>query len=77
MTEHHGSVHALGRLLGEVEQLLKHPSVAVELGRAGVNASIALLAVQGVAAYVQGNEVSALDDLGTAVDEIRARRQRR
>ncbi len=56
---------------------MKQPSVALELGRRCVNTSIALIAVQGVAAYLEGNEVRAMDDLGTAAEEIRTRRQRR
>ena len=72
-----GSVHALSRLLADVEGLLKQPTVGIELARRGVNTSIALLAVQGVAAYLEGNERRASDDLRTVADEIRARRERR
>jgi hypothetical protein len=72
----HGSVAAVARLLREIEGLLKHPSVTVELGHRGVNASITLLAVQGLLAYIQGDRRQAYDDLTTATEEIRARLDR-
>jgi hypothetical protein len=76
MSQHHGSVAAVARLLRDIEALLKHPSVTVELGHRGVNASITLLAVQGLTAYVEGNRRQALDDLATATEEIRTRLER-
>lgn len=76
MGEHYGSVATLTRLLGEVEALLKESSVALELGRRGVNTSIALVATQGLAAYVEGNFRRASEDLGTAAEEIESRRER-
>lgn len=77
MVDYIGSVHAVSRLLTEVESLLKQPSVAFELGKRRVNTSIALLAVQGIVAYMNGDERRASDDLETAVEEIKARRARR
>ena len=64
------------RLLGEIESLLKHPSVAIDLGRHGINASIAILAAQGLTAYVEGNRVRAQEDFATAAEEIRTRMER-
>ena len=75
--DHLGSIHTLSRLLTEVEDLLKQPSIAFELGKRGVNMSIALLAVQGTNAYLQGDERRASEDLATAAEEIKARQQRR
>ena len=72
-----GSAHALRRLLADCADLLKQPTVGHELARAGVNTSIALLAVDGVSAYLNGDERRASDDLRTAADEIQARRERR
>lgn len=77
MAEHFGSAAILTRLLGEVEALLKQPSVEVELSRRGVNSSIALIATQGLAAYFEGNLRRAADDLGTAAEEITARSSKR
>lgn len=75
--ERHGSAKAAVRLLREVETLLKHPSIAMELGRGGVNTSIALLAIQGVEAYLEGNRRRAAEDLTTAAEEIFARMEQR
>ena len=77
MTEQHGAAAAMMRLLGEVEALLKEPSAAMELAKRGINTSIALVATQGLAAFLDGNTRRAIDDLETAVDEIRARLERR
>ena len=77
MVETHGSAAALTRLLDEVVDLLKQPSVGMELGRRGVNTSIALIATQGLIAYIEGNRIRAADDLGTAAEEIEARSERR
>jgi hypothetical protein len=73
MTEPQNSRGAALRLLQDVEALLKNPQLALDFARGGVNTSIALIAVQGLAAYLDGNKSRAADDLGTAVDEIRAR----
>ena len=77
MAEHHGSAAALGRLFDEIETLLKEPRIGLELGRQGVNTSIMLLAIQGIAAYVRGDSRQASEDLLTAAEEIRARNERR
>jgi hypothetical protein len=76
MAEHYGSARAVARLLREIEALLKHPSVGIELGQRGVNASIAILAVQGLTAYVEGNRKQAHDDFATVAEEILARIER-
>lgn len=47
--------------------------MALDFGRHGVNTSLALLAVQGLIGYFEGDKVRAADDLGTVADEIRAR----
>lgn len=73
MAEHHGTVATLNQLFQEIEALLKEPRIGMELGRGGVNTSIALLAVQGVSAYVAGNTQQASEDLSTAAEEIRSR----
>jgi hypothetical protein len=77
MVERYGSAATAVRLLRDVESLLKHPSVAMELGRGGVNTSIALLAIQGVEAYLEGNRRRAAEDLTTAAEEILARMEQR
>lgn len=76
MAEHHGTVATLTQLFDEIESLLKEPRIGMELGRRGVNTSIALLATQGLGAYLTGNARQASDDLLTAAEEIRSRSQR-
>ena len=73
MTEQRGSSAAAVGLLEEVEALLKDARLAIDFSRTGVNTSIALVTVQGLIAYLEGNKVRAVDDLSTAADEIRAR----
>jgi len=73
MSQHLGTARTLGQLLAEVEALLKEPRLGMDLGRHGVNVSIALIATQGLAAYIQGNQRRAAEDLGTAAEEIEAR----
>jgi hypothetical protein len=59
--------------LEALEQLLKDPEVAPLLAAAHVNASLALTAVQGLLAYVQGDKVAAAEDFEVVAEEIRAR----
>jgi hypothetical protein len=73
VTEQRGSSAAAVGLLEEVEALLKDARLAIDFSRKGVNTSIALVTVQGLIAYLEGNKVRAVDDLSTAADEIRAR----
>ncbi|MCA9627249.1 MAG: hypothetical protein KC766_06270 [Myxococcales bacterium] len=75
MTERHGTIATLDRLLGDAEALLKERHGVAELARRGLNASIALIAVQGLRAYFEGRTRQAVDDLSTAADELRARNQ--
>lgn len=77
MSEQHDSCGALIRILRDAEGLLKTPQLALDFSRRGVNTSLALLAVQGLISYFEGNKARAADDLGTAAEEIRARLERR
>lgn len=63
----------LKELFDELEQVLKEPTSLADLTASGVNASIALVAVQGLRAYLKGDNAQAADDLGTAAEEIRLR----
>lgn len=73
MSEQRDGRAAAIALLDEVEGLLKDPHLALDFGRHGINTSLALVGVQGVIAYLEGNKVRAADDLGTVAEEIRAR----
>lgn len=63
----------LDALCGELVDLLKSPDVMTSLSARGVNASLALLAMDGVRAYLAGDKEQAADDLGTVAEEIAGR----
>lgn len=64
---------ALKELLDELVSTLKQPDVVASLTHRGVNASLALLAVDGIAAYLVGDKQQAADDLKTVAEEIEGR----
>jgi hypothetical protein len=63
----------LAELLDELDTVLKRPEVDAHLTERGINTSLALLAADGLRAYLQGRKKEAADDLGTAAEEIAAR----
>ncbi len=60
-------------VLGELETLLKHPEAGATFAERGVNISLALLLVDGVRAYLNGDRARAAEDLGDAAHEIASR----
>jgi hypothetical protein len=60
-------------VMDELEDLLKNGDVIAALSNKGVNASLALVAMDGVRAYLDGRKAQAADDLGTVAEEIRGR----
>lgn len=64
---------SLEELFTMLEALLKTPHAGAELSDKGINTSLALVAVQGLRAYVRGDAMQAADDLGTVAEEIRTR----
>jgi hypothetical protein len=66
----------LAHVLGELERLLKSPSVAETLAAQAVNVSLALVALDGLRAYLDGKHGLAAEELGTAAEEIAARHKR-
>lgn len=60
-------------VLDELEDLLKNGDVIQALSNKGVNASLALVAIDGLRAYLDGRKAEAADDLGTVAEEIRGR----
>jgi hypothetical protein len=60
-------------LIDQIEDLLKDPGIGARLTSRGINASLALVAAQGLRAYLEGNKRQAADDLATAAEEIEAR----
>jgi hypothetical protein len=63
----------IGELMDELITLLKYPDVVGALAQRGINASLALVAVDGVGAYLRGDKQQAADDLGTVAEEIEGR----
>jgi len=57
----------------ELETLLKNPDVGTELAAKGVNTSLAMLAMDGLAAYLRGDKAKAVEELTQFVEEVRAR----
>src|SRR4051812_10969161 len=63
----------INAVLDDLESLLKNGEVIGSLTLQGVNASIALVAVEGLRHYLQNQKVEAADDFGTVTEEIRGR----
>jgi hypothetical protein len=60
-------------VLEELETLLKNPEVGAALAGKGVNTSLAILAMDGLAAYLRGDKNMAVDELSQFVEEVKAR----
>ena len=60
-------------VLDELETLLKNGDVIAALTARNINASLALLAIEGLRAYLTGKKGEAADDFSTTAEEIRAR----
>jgi hypothetical protein len=64
----------LVEVFDDLVTLLKNPEVGAELTARGVNTSLAIVAAEGLAAYVlEGDKKRAADDLSTVAEEIAAR----
>lgn len=61
------------QLFDELDELLKNEDVQHTLSELKVNSSIALLAADGLRAYLKGDKEAAMDDLSTAAEEIAQR----
>lgn len=60
-------------VLDDLDALLKNPDVGAALADKGVNISLAMTAAYGLRAYLRGDKATAIEDLGTAAEEIAAR----
>ena len=60
-------------VFSDLETLLKNPDVVSALAEKGVNASIAMLAMDGLHAYLKGEKAKALEDLSHFAEEVDAR----
>jgi hypothetical protein len=73
MVEVRASLHELSDLLSELEALLKNPDVGAALAERGVNVSLALVATNGLRAYLTGDKKIAAEDFDTVAEEIATR----
>jgi hypothetical protein len=60
-------------LFDDLDSLLKNGDVLAALTARGVNASLAMLAADGLRAYLKGEKLQAAEDLSTVAEEIVAR----
>jgi len=63
----------LDEVLEDVVVLLKRADVGTVLTSRGINVSLALVAAEGLAAYVHGEKSRAAEDFGTVAEEITSR----
>lgn len=63
----------IANVMDELEDLLKNGDVVEALSDKGINASLALTAIDGIRAYLEGRKAQAAEDLGTVAEEINAR----
>lgn len=63
----------VSQLFDELEDLLKNGDVIAALSGRGVNASLALTAIEGLRAYLAGKKADAAEDFAVVAEEIRAR----
>jgi len=63
----------IGSVLDDLEELLKNGDVIAALSERGVNASIALTAIEGMRSYLEGKKADAAEDFAMVAEEIRGR----
>ena len=63
----------IGALLEDLETLLKNGDVVGALSARNINASLALLALEGLRTYLSGKKNEAANDFASVAEEIRAR----
>jgi len=68
-----GGLRELAELMEELRTLLKTSEVVAALTDRGVNASLALVAMDGIDAYLRGDKLDAAEDLRTVAEEILGR----
>jgi hypothetical protein len=60
-------------LFDELDTLLKNSEVGATLAGKGINISLAIVAADGLRAYLRGDKARAAEELATAAEEIGAR----
>jgi len=62
-------------LFDELDALLKNADVGAGLAERGVNVSLAIVAADGLRAYLKGDKARAAEEFDTVAEEISARLQ--
>jgi len=73
MADTRGPLGEIGEVLGELDTLLKNPDVGAALAERGVNISLALVGVEGLRAYLEGDKERAAEEFSTLAEEVTAR----
>jgi hypothetical protein len=73
MSEKPLALKELEDVFEDLVTLLKNPEAGAELAARGVNTSLALVAAEGLRAYVDGDKARAAEDFATVAEEIAAR----
>jgi hypothetical protein len=73
MTDAKGPLGETFDVLGELDSLLKKPDVGAAFAERGVNISLALAAVEGLRAYLEGDKARAAEEFGTVAEEVASR----
>lgn len=75
MADAKGPLGELGVVLEELDTLLKNPDVGAALADRGVNISLALVGVEGLRAYIEGDKERAAEEFSTLAEEVTSRLQ--
>ncbi len=73
MADAKGPLGEIADVLGELDTLLKNPDVGAALAERGVNISLALVGVDGLRAYLEGDKERAAEEFSTLAEEVTAR----
>ncbi|EYF08328.1 hypothetical protein [Chondromyces apiculatus] len=65
----------ISAIFDDLETLLKNGDVVAALTKRDVNASLALVAIDGLRAYLENRKADAVEDLSTVAEEIKMRMQ--
>jgi hypothetical protein len=70
-----GKMREIDDLFDELDTLLKNADVGAGLAERGVNVSLAIVAADGLRAYLKGDKARAAEEFDTVAEEIAARLQ--
>ena len=73
MADESAAMKELGEVFSDLDTLLKNPDVGTELAARGVNVSLAIVAAEGLRAYLAGDKARAAEDFDTVAEEIASR----